>query len=113
MASMVELVNSIVIGARLLPGSVEATVTPVGGDPVETEGLWVSPDIVEFPEGAEFQRRDGTRLLAVTAAAVPSAPRKTVVVAPETAEGDDKTWRVETQFDDAANGYRILMLVET
>ncbi len=112
MASMVELVNSIVIDAELLPGSVEAVVTPVNGSAVTVSALWVSQDTFEFPD-ADFRRRGEMKLLAVQKSDVPSAPRKTTVAAPSVAGGASKNWRVESLFDDERSGYRVLVLIET
>ncbi len=113
MGSMVDLVNSITFDAELLPGSVTATVTPVGGSAIVTSGVWMDPAIIEVPEGVPFGRAEEVKLLAVTLADVPSAPRLSVVVAPEVAGGSDKTWRVESGFRSVGSRSRVLLLLET
>lgn len=113
MGSLVDLVNSITHGAAgITPVSVPITVTPDGGDPITAVGNWVDSRIFEVPEGAGFQRREGSHFMTVTIAAVPTTPRGTVVVAPEVVGGSNKTWRVESSEPAVALGTRILILVE-
>lgn len=112
MGSMVDFVNSITHGAGATPVSVPITVTPPGDPAISTVGNWVDSRIFEVPEGAGFHRREGSHFLEVTLAAVPSAPRDTVVVAPEVAGGPNKNWSVESSERFAALGKRILILVE-
>ena len=114
MGSMVDLVNSITIGAGLLPLSVPYTFTLPGESIVTGKtGLWTDPLVVEMPEGAGFPRREESHLLTVLVSDMPSAPKGTVVVAAEVPEGSDKTWRVESSIPSKQLGKRILILLET
>ncbi len=60
----------------------DVTVTPPDGEAIETRGIWVTPETTGFPIATEFQRREGTRVMALLRSACPSVPGGTVIVAP-------------------------------
>jgi hypothetical protein len=76
---------------------VPATVTrPVPDDaPITTTGIWLQPLEETRPVGADFQRRDPRKVLALPRSAVPTLPRATLIDAPEELGGAVKTWRVD------------------
>ena len=114
MGSMIDLVNSITHAAGgAMPVSVPITHTVPAGSPVTGIGNWLDSRIFETPEGASFQRREGSRFMSVVIATFATSPHGTVVVAPEVVDGSDKTWRVEGSEPAAALGTRVLILVET
>ena len=113
MDSMVDLVNSITHAAAATPVSVPIIFKTPSGSPIPTVGNWMDPRIFEAPDGAGFQRGEGSHFMSVLIADIPSAPRGSVVVAPEVSGGLDKTWSVERSEPIVALGTRILILVET
>lgn len=110
---MIDFVNSITHSANATPVTVAATFTPPSGAPASGFGNWINPAVFELPEGAGLNRHEASHFFEVTIAFVPSAPRGSVVVAPEFAGGPDKTWRVESIEPSPALGKRVLILVET
>ncbi len=87
------LVRDINFGVHGMP----ATVTrPFPDDtPIVTRVVWVLPSTDAVPLGADFQRQDVRRVVALRRDEVPTVPTRTIVVAPETAGGADQRWRVE------------------
>lgn len=112
MGSMIDFVNSITHSANATPVTVAGTFTPPGGATASGFGNWINPAVFELPEGAGLQRREASHFWEVTIAFVPSAPRGSVVVAPEFAGGPDKTWSVESTGPSPELGKLILILVE-
>lgn len=74
---------------------VDVTVTPPGGDPIETRGIWVTPLTEQVPVGLDFTRAERRRVIALKKADVPSAPRATVILAPESGSDTAVAWRVD------------------
>jgi len=75
--------------------SVPATVRPPGADSIETSGVWVTSTTEGRPGYGDLQRREMVRVLALKRAEVPSVPKGTAILAPETADGDVLRWRVD------------------
>lgn len=85
-------------GALVAVMGLPITVTrPAPNDtPVETRGIWLTPQTESTPFGADLARRDPRKTLAVPrSTTLPSAPKGTVIAAAETDASDVKTWRVE------------------
>lgn len=74
---------------------VDATVTPYGGDPVETRVFWLPSTTVESPSGEAFSRAEARRVLVIPVADVTEVPRLTLITCPEYPGGADQTWRVD------------------
>lgn len=66
---------------------VPATVTRPVSDPIETTGIWVPTAAVDVPESADFRRREAQRVMAFRRDQVPTAPKGTIVLAPEVTGG--------------------------
>lgn len=73
---------------------VPATVTPPSAAAVEATVVWLTPNAVLQP-GAEVNRRDGQRILAIRRDEVSSVPIGTRIDAPEIAGGAEIEWRVD------------------
>lgn len=76
---------------------VPVTVTRPALDdaPIETTGVWVELPEMEVPLGLGFQRKEPQRVLALSRVEVPTVPRGTEILAPETLGGPVKGWRVD------------------
>ena len=74
---------------------VPATVTLPLSNPVTTTGVWVRALEESQPVGTDLARREPRRVCAFPRRTFASLPRGTTVVAPETADGATKTWRVD------------------
>jgi hypothetical protein len=76
---------------------VPATVTRPAPDdtPIETTGVWIEVAEMEVPLGLAFQRKESQRLLTLMRAEVPTVPRGTTVLAPETLGGAVLRWRID------------------
>lgn len=74
---------------------VPATVTLPDFTEIETSAIWLSPIMFDEPSGADLQRHEPRRVLALTRTAVASVPRGTLIAAAERDGGEVKTWRVE------------------
>lgn len=64
--------------------------------PIDTEGIWMSPDPAYFPSGLDIQREGSRQVLALPLADVPTVPVTPVptrFVAAEYLGGDEKRWR--------------------
>ncbi len=71
------------------------TITPPGGSPISTTGIWVTPQTIDVPVGAEARVAEAYKVLALRRDQVPSAPRGTTILAAEQAGGPSKTWKVD------------------
>lgn len=87
--ALVRDVNFAVLG-------VDVTVTRPGVYlPVATRGIWLPPVVDEVPFGHELARREPRRILALPRSDVDSAPRGTVIAAPESPGSVTVTWVVD------------------
>lgn len=92
---------------------VPVTVTrPVPDDtPVTTTGIWTTAPLEESrPFGTDFQRRDPRRVLALPRRTLTTVPRGTVILAPETPDGDPQTWVVDGVEQVDGDTVRVLMV---
>lgn len=90
--------RSLVLSINQAVHGVAATVTRPAPDnaPIETTGIWqVAPLEEQQPFGTDFRRVEPRRVMVLSRADVPTIPRGTVIVAPETLDGVDKTWKVD------------------
>jgi hypothetical protein len=86
------------------------TVTPSGDPVIETTGIWLSPRLIDTPAGAEFQRRDPRRLLALSKVDVPTLVRGTRIDAAERVGDEVKAWRVDAvAVSDADHVWAVLI----
>lgn len=94
--------------------SVVVTRPDYDDTPIATTGFWLSPLTDDQPVGTDFTRREPRRVLVVPRAAVPTAPRGTLVTAPELEGGASRTWRVDgfQQVADPDHFRLIVALVE-
>lgn len=101
-------------GFEGLAGLVTATVTPVGGDPIEdVPWLWMGPETADVPAGMQVRRREQRRVAAVARSIVPTLPLGSLVVAPELLDGEARTWKVDgPEFLDAAHRRVLVVPVE-
>lgn len=81
--------------------------------PVETRGVWLTPQTETNPFGTELPRRDPRKTLAVPrSTTLPSAPKGTLIDAAETEDGTVKTWRVEGYAQPVTDDEMRLLVVE-
>lgn len=83
------------LGPLLDAFAVPATVTPPGAVAIETRGAWVTSRTESQPGFSDFSRRAAVRVFALDRAAVPSVPKGTLILAPETDGGVVQRWRVD------------------
>lgn len=89
---------------------VPATVTPPGGDPVETRLIWLVSTI-EHPGGADLRRAEVRHLAAIPLTGLSDGiPRGTAVSAPEHAGGDVESWKVDTFLRLDVDFYRVVLV---
>lgn len=77
---------------------VSATVTRPFPDetPVATTAAWVPAPAEGQPYGTDLRKIDGRRVLALPRdAALPTLPRGSLIAAPEQADGEMLTWRID------------------
>ena len=91
------------------------TVTRPAPDdaPISTSGIWVSPTTEDFTSGLDVQRRAPRRVLVLTKAAVPTVPKGTLILAPETAGGRTRAWRVDGVDRVEADHHRVVIVLDT
>jgi hypothetical protein len=91
---------------------VPATVTRPAPDdtPIDTTVAWVTSFADAMPGGQDFKRVERRRVLTLTRDDVPTAPKNTVIVAPERAGEDDRTWKVHSTEQEDADHIRVLVL---
>lgn len=75
--------------------ALDATVTPPGGDSIETSGFWVSPFTDDVPGDLDFSRREARRVFVLRRADLPSLPLKSVIEAPLVTGGTVLRWQVD------------------
>lgn len=63
-------------------------------EPIETTAVWLPPVTEEQPTGAEFSRRARVRTLCLPRSVVPTVPKGTRIVAPETDGEEPREWVV-------------------
>lgn len=78
------------LSAALAAFGVPATVTPPGGDSIETTAIWLPP--AEPGEG--FHPAERKRVLALPVAGLDGLPSGTMLSAPETLGAEAQDWRV-------------------
>lgn len=76
---------------------VAATVTrPAPEDTdIDTTVVWESPLTEAMPGAGEFSRQEWRRVMSLRLDEVPTAPRGTIILAPEVKGGTIERWRVE------------------
>jgi hypothetical protein len=79
-------------------------------DPIETVGIWIDLAPMEMPPGMEFQRKEPQRVLALGRDDVPTVPRGTAVLAPETLGGPVKGWRIDGLERADADHHRVYLI---
>lgn len=87
-----------------------ATVTPSGAAAISTKGIWLSPQLIDVPAGAEFQRRDVRRLLALSKVDVPTLVRGTRIDAAERVGDEVKAWKVDSVAANDADHIRAVVV---
>ena len=84
------------IASALTAFGVDAVVTVPDEIPVSTTALWLAPDTVEVPVGADQVRREQRRIVALRLSDIPQVPRETIISAPEFAGGVVRDWKVDS-----------------
>lgn len=92
--------------------AVDVTVTRPAPDdtPIATSGIWVPPLMDDVPVGGEFQRREPQIVMALTRAAVPTVPKKTLIEAPEFVGGPVLRWIVDALERTDVDHHRVLVV---
>lgn len=91
---------------------VPATVTRPAPDdtPIETTVIWISPAMIDGPAGFDLQRADRRRLLALRRDEVPTAPRGTLIDAPERDGDETLKWRVDSMDSVDADQIKVIVV---
>lgn len=108
--------RALVLTTNLATLGIPVTVTrPFPDDTaIATRGIWLTTQTEDRPGGGSFSRREPFRVMALSRAAVPTAPRGTRIVAPENPGGEDATWQVDGIESMQADHVRVIVLpVET
>lgn len=107
-------VRALVLDLNFSVHGVLATVTRPAPDntPIETVGVWLPPATEGFPTGADFQRREPQRVMALRRDEVPSVPRGTLIAAPEKGGDAVQVWRVDGFERYDADHHRVLVIPE-
>lgn len=111
-----DALRSFALGATFNVMGVAATITrpAPNNTPVVTTGIWLDEKREQEPFGTDFQKRGARKVFAVAvSAALPNAPRGTVVVAAELEGAAAKTWRVDGYDGEVEPDLMRLILVET
>jgi len=85
--------RALALDLNLTAHGVDVTVTPTGGAAVETRGLWETPSTEAA--GFDLRRQEARRVLVLARAAVASAPRGSIVLAPDRTGGTVLRWRID------------------
>lgn len=97
---------------NLAAHGVAITVTPPAGAPVNTTGIWHSPQAEAQPYGTDLRRRDPRRVMEIPRdATLDDVPRGSIVLAVDVDGGLVKTWRADgcERPDDPLRTYVILV----
>jgi len=97
--------------ANFATHGVPVLVTVLDEDPVETNGIWLTATTEDMPSLMEFQRREVRRILALRRDEVPSVPKGTIIVGPESAGGEDRRWVVDGIDRQEADHTRVIVLL--
>lgn len=106
--------RSLVLSLNQATHGVTATVTRPAPDntPIATTGIWeVAPKDDSQPYGTDFRKVDRRRVMALARADLPTLPRGTTIVAPETLDGENKTWVVDGLERVDADTWRVIVLL--
>ena len=101
------------MSAVLSAFGVEGTVTRPAPDdtPITEVGIvWLPPLIEDVPTGMTSSRREVINLMAFDRAQVPTAPRGTLIEAPELLGGEIKTWKVDGHDLHDAEQIRVIVM---
>lgn len=103
--------RALVLSINLEAHGVPVTVTRPAPDdePIETRGIWLTPDTNEFPIGSDFSRREPIRILALSRLVVPTVPKGTVIDAPEKAGDTMRRWLVDGLDRREADHTRVIV----
>lgn len=102
--------RTLVLASTWATFGVAATVRVPDGDPVSCRVIWVTPPTDAAPTGAEFQRRDQRRSVAIRRADVPAVPRGTVIEAVEKDGDAARTWVVDGTLVVEAEHVRVTVV---
>jgi hypothetical protein len=102
-------VRALVLGVNFEVHGLDVIVTRDGEDPIETRGVWLTTDTESLPSGSAFPRREPIRVMALRRDEVPTVPKGTVIVAPETHGGEDETWIVDAYDLQRADQHRVIV----
>jgi hypothetical protein len=104
--------RALVLTTNLATHGIPVTVTrPFPDDtPIVTRGIWMTDTTGGVPGSLDFQRREPTRVMVLSRAAVPTVPRGTRIVAPENPGGEDATWRVDAIERIEADHVRVMVI---
>jgi hypothetical protein len=91
---------------------VDATVTRPAPDdvPIETRVIWMTTVATDQAEGGDYIRRDPHRVMVLRRDEVPTAPRGTVIVAPEKSGDTPVSWVIDAHDKTEADQHRVVVL---
>lgn len=92
---------------------VAATVTPVGGAPIITTGIWLDSLFEDPPLGKDYNRREPRRVLALRRDVISDLPRGSLIVAPETIGGTVRNWHVDSIEATRSDHIRAVVIPQT
>jgi hypothetical protein len=102
--------RAVVLAANFEVHGLPVTVTPPGGDPVETRGIWMTPITEDGPAASEFSRREARHTIALLRSEVPSAPRGTTILGNPVYGAVPSTWRVDGVERSEAEHVRVTVV---
>ena len=102
--------RTLAFGLNLSAHGVPATLTPPNQPAVTTRVIWATPETQLEPPGAQFGRREPIRIAVISRSDVPSVPRGTLILAPESAGGSDQLWRVDGMERVEADHHRVIVV---
>ena len=104
--------RALVLQTNISTHGVDITVTRPAPDdePIETQGIWLTPITEDVPGAVEFQRREPRGVMAIARATVSTVPRGTLILAPEQAGGPVKRWRVDGLERQEADHNRVVVV---
>jgi len=89
---------------------VEVIVTPPGGAPVSTSGVWLPPRSLDNLAEGSFQRAEQKRVFCLPLDGLPAVPRGTIVSAPESKGAAVANWRVDEAERVDFDHYRAVVM---
>jgi len=93
--------------------SVPVTVTPPGGAPIATTGIWVAPDPEDQPIGRDYSVLEPRRVMSLPRDEVSEVETGTVIVAVESIGGVSRNWQIDRIQSADVDEFRVFLIPKT